>query len=59
MTYGYLSMNAQLSPVHGTCQALFTYIDEARFPEAGDEQDIETLAHKMDEGIVLTNWDPE
>jgi hypothetical protein len=30
MTYGHLSMNAQLSPVHGTCQALFTYIDEGR-----------------------------
>lgn len=59
MTYGHLSMNAQLSPVHGTCQALFTYIDEAGFPEAGDEQDIEILAHKMDEGIVLTNWNPE
>jgi hypothetical protein len=32
---------------------------KARFPEAGDEQDIKMLAHKMDEGIVLTNWDPE
>jgi beta-glucanase (GH16 family) len=59
MTYGHLSMNAQLSPVHGTCQALFTYIDETRSSEAGDEQDIEMLAHKIDEGIVLTNWDPE
>jgi hypothetical protein len=34
-------------------------MDEGRFPEAGDEQDIEILAHKMDERIVLINWDPE
>jgi beta-glucanase (GH16 family) len=59
MTSGHLSMRAKISPVHGTCQALFTYIDEAEFPMAGDEQDIEMLGHTLDEGIVLTNWNPE
>jgi beta-glucanase (GH16 family) len=59
MTSGHLSMNAQLSATHGTCQALFTYIDEAAYPLAGDEQDIEILAHHMDAGVVLTSWNPE
>lgn len=59
MTSGHLSMTAQLSATHGTCQALFTYIDEAAYPLAGDEQDIEILAHHMEEGVVLTSWNPE
>lgn len=59
MTSGHLSMRAQISPVHGTCQSLFTYIDEAGFPEAGDEQDIEILGQRLDEGMLLTNYNPE
>ena len=52
-------MTAQMSGTHGTCQALFTYIDEAAYPLAGDEQDIEVLAQSMDQGVVLTAWNPE
>jgi len=59
MTSGHLSMTAQMSGTHGTCQALFTYIDEAAYPLAGDEQDIEVLAQSMDQGVVLTAWNPE
>lgn len=59
MISGHLSMRAQISPVHGTCQSLFTYIDEAGFPIAGDEQDIEMLGRRLDEGMLLTNYNPE
>ncbi|KAJ9112853.1 hypothetical protein QFC19_000408 [Naganishia cerealis] len=59
MLSGHLTMTAQISAEHGTCQAQFTYIDEAGYPLAGDEQDIEMLGQTLDEGIVLTNWNPE
>jgi hypothetical protein len=59
MISGHLTMTAQLSPAHGTCQALFTYIDEEGYPLAGDEQDIEVLGQRMDEGVVLTVYNPE
>jgi hypothetical protein len=59
MMSGHLSMTTRISPVHGTCQALFTYIDEANFPKAGDEQDIEIRPQLLDKGIQLTNWNPE
>ncbi|KAJ9116023.1 hypothetical protein QFC24_006864 [Naganishia onofrii] len=58
MISGHLSMTSRVSPVHGTCQAMFTYIDEGGYPMAGDEQDIEMLGQTLDEGIVLTNWNP-
>lgn len=58
MTSGHLSMTSRISPVHGTCQSLFTYIDEANFPKAGDEQDIEIRGQLLDKGIQLTNWNP-
>jgi len=54
MTSGHLSMTAQMSEAHVTCQALFTYIGEAAYPLAGDEQDIEVLAQSMDQGVILT-----
>jgi beta-glucanase (GH16 family) len=59
MTSGHLSMTTRISPVHGTCQALFTYIDEANFPKAGDEQDIEIRGQLLDKGIQLTQYNPE
>jgi beta-glucanase (GH16 family) len=59
MISGHLSMTSRVSPVHGTCQAMFTYIDEGGYPMAGDEQDIEMLGQTLDEGIVLTNWNPK
>lgn len=58
MISGHLSMTTRVSPVHGTCQAMFTYIDEGGYPTAGDEQDIEMLGQTLDQGIVLTNWNP-
>jgi hypothetical protein len=58
MTSGHLSMTTRVSGVHGTCQAMYTYIDQANYPGAGDEQDIEIRAQLMDAGIMLTNWDP-
>jgi hypothetical protein len=59
MTSGHLTMRTRVSPVHGTCQALFTYIDETNVPKAGDEQDIEIRPRLMDKGIQLTNWNQE
>jgi beta-glucanase (GH16 family) len=58
MISGHLSMTTRVSLVHGTCQAMFTYIDEGGYPTAGDEQDIEMLGQSLDKGIVLTNWNP-
>ncbi|WRT68898.1 uncharacterized protein IL334_005880 [Kwoniella shivajii] len=54
ITGGVFTMNAQLSPVSGTCQAIFTYtVDDTA---SGDEQDIEMVFSQP--GLQLTNWDP-
>ncbi|WWC73249.1 uncharacterized protein I206_107215 [Kwoniella pini CBS 10737] len=54
-TGGVFTMNAKLSPVAGTCQAIFTYTDNE--DRSLDEQDIEIVA--ITPGMIqLTNHDP-
>ncbi|WWC64185.1 uncharacterized protein I303_106793 [Kwoniella dejecticola CBS 10117] len=54
-TGGVFTMNAQLSPVAGTCQSIFTYTENE---DVGlDEQDIEVVAITPGK-IQLTNHDP-
>nr|XP_019047784.1 hypothetical protein I302_04401 [Kwoniella bestiolae CBS 10118]OCF26714.1 hypothetical protein I302_04401 [Kwoniella bestiolae CBS 10118] len=51
---GVFTMSAQLSPVHGTCQAIFTY--SADKDASVDEMDIEMVY--IEPGLQLTNHDP-
>ncbi|KAK6904565.1 hypothetical protein I203_105381 [Kwoniella mangroviensis CBS 8507] len=51
---GVFTMSAQLSPVHGTCQAIFTYTENKDL--YSDEMDIEMVY--IEPGLQLTNHDP-
>jgi len=59
---GYFDVEAQTSPVPGTCQAVFTQANPG-YPQQKDEQDIEILTghytkpnSRIPAGLQLTSW---